>query len=136
MNIIKKLYDFTTFIEITLFIPFILQNMNNLQSINYQLYLGSTKIAFTLDMYFTIPILAGVYAILLVLSNNLAGLNEEGTMLARKLIGIFILQGLLTLIAGFYLTQLGQIGTIILLLLTLIFGLKVVDTLQGGSDIE
>lgn len=134
MNLIKKIFNFVLFAEVTMFFVFFLQNIGNLNEIDYAIPFVDFTLEFTLNMYILLPVLILVYVVIMLLSNNIAGLNEEGSRLAMKITGLIILQGLLTLITLFYFSRLGNVGTILQVFMSITFGLQAINILTEDSE--
>lgn len=136
MKLIKKIYSITVFIEFVLFLFFILENINNLSDIEFQLILGGETHDLNINIYSVFSILGILFTFVILSSLNLFGIsiNEYGTKMIGKYLGITALFIMLSMGLAYYIYPLGSIGLVVQLLTLVVFLLYAIDSLNEGGD--
>lgn len=136
MKIIKKIYSITVFIEVILLAFFILENINNLANVEFQLLVGGAAYDFNINMYSVFAILGVLFSFVIASSLNLFGLaiNETGTRMLSKLLGMASLFVLLQLGLSYYVYPFGPLGLIAQLYTLLVFLFYAIDSLNEDRD--
>jgi len=123
MKIFKKMYEFVLFIEIFLFFIFILDNINNLDEIEFSFVLNNEITVFTINMYSLLAVLAVVFGILVLAGTNIFGfgLNDTATKMVSKYITGLLIFSTLTLGVNYYILPLGWLGVLFNVFIIIIY---------------
>lgn len=138
MKLIKQLYSFVIFIQIVLTFLFILENVNNLDEIEYSFAIGEDEFSFTLNIYTALLVIAIVCGIVMLASINVfgGGLNTEGTKTLSKFVSMIALLGVLSLGTSYYLLSITTIGLIMNLFIIMVYVLQAFNMLANDDSTE
>lgn len=137
MKLFRRMYEFSVFVQVFLFMMFILENLYNLDNISFSYNVDGNETEFSFNFYTMLAVVVSILLLAILMGLNFfgAGLNEEATQMLRKYLAIFALFAVLFVCSNFYLLQFGLFGIIINLFFTISYMFKVMDVL-GSDSIE
>ena len=134
-NIIKKLFNFLLFFQVIMLIFFVLDNLDNLNNVEYTLDINGTKFSLNLNVYILLIVIAALFMLVILSSINVfdSGLNDTGSSTLSRYVSLVVLFVILSLGTSYYILQFGTIGLIAELLILLINLLYMVAKLDKES---
>lgn len=131
-NIVNKMFSLVLSIQTFLLFVFLIQNINDLDSVDYTFSIAGTDFDLTLNIYVLLAVIAVVFVLLMLVSVNIfsTGFNDEGTKNVGRYIGFMILFLVMNVGSVYYLAFYQEIGAIVLLFFAIAYVLKLSETLM------
>lgn len=138
MKTIKEIFEFVFFIQLTMFIAFIVLNLDNLNEVDLEYSLNGSTEEFTLNLYSLLSVVLGIVMLGIIASISFfgGGLNEQGSKLLIKYLAIILLITLLQIGSLYYLLPLGTVGFVLNLLFLLVHILNIINNMVGVNEYE
>lgn len=132
-NSLDKMFRGLILFQSLLFMFFMLENINTLDSIDLELPfdLGSANVNF-FSLITTIIVVLSV-GILASVSIFGAGLNASGSSLLGRALALITLSVLLNFASMYYLNQMAWLGSVLNIFFLVIYGLKGLSLMGGGA---
>ncbi|MBD3229327.1 MAG: hypothetical protein GF329_14175 [Candidatus Lokiarchaeota archaeon] len=136
MKFFRQLFNFVIFFQFMLFGIFVLENINTLGEIEYDVAILGEGYDFTLNFYSIIGFIAIFFGLIFVISINIldSGLNEEGTRNAGRFISIIAIVSILTITNAYYILQFGAIGIIIEIFILIVYLFYAIDSVNVEDE--
>lgn len=136
MKLAKHLFDFVIFIQICMFIVFLLLNFYNLDEITIAYELDEEVEEYSFNFYTVLGLLLAIMLLGVLTSFGLfgGGLNEEGSKLLMRYLALVLLIALMFIVSSYFLLLLGVFGVICNLIFIIAYVLKVLDLMLGVSE--
>lgn len=136
MKIYKKLFQFVLFVNTILLFIFIMENINNLDAIEFDIVVSGETFSFSLNLYQTLLIIGILFIVIILASINVfgLGLNTEGTKAIAKYLSLTGIIAVLTIASAYYLLQIGLLGLIFQLFMLVIYVLYAFTGLTESSS--
>ena len=131
-NIVNKMFSLVLSIQTFLLFVFLMQNINDLDAVEYTFSIAGTDFDLTLNIYVLLALIAVVFVLLMLVSVNIfsTGFNDEGTKNVGRYIGFMILFLVMNVGSLYYLAFYQEIGAIVLLFFAIAYVLKLSETLM------
>lgn len=123
MKFIRKLFNALIFIQFVLFGFYILQNIDSLDNIEYDIEILGTQMQFEINFYSILAVITVFFGLLFLISINIldSGLNETGTQNSGRYISFAFLVSVLTLTNSYYILQFGTVGLIVEIFILIVY---------------
>lgn len=131
-NIVNKMFSLVLSIQTFLLFVFLIQNINDLDAVEYTFSVAGSDFDLTLNIYVLLAVIAVVFVLLMLVSVNIfsTGFNDEGTKNVGRYIGFMILFLVMNVGSVYYLAFYQEIGAIVLLFFAIAYVLKLSETLM------
>lgn len=140
MKIMNKIYEFAVFIQIFLFIIFLIENFDNLSSIPFEIPEIGPIDARIIDINFfgLIAVLALIIGIVILAGINVfgSGISEFGTSMFSRFMFLITFFSILSIGSLYYILPMGYIGLLLEFLFLMIWILKGVNMLNTEESEE
>jgi hypothetical protein len=112
-----------------------MENINNLSEIEVEFDLFSETDVIEINLYSIIGAIVIIMLITIVASFSIfgAGINSAGTSLLGKYMSFFAVFALLQLGTAYYVGRLAWFGVLILVIFTIVYGLKGLNLISSGQ---
>lgn len=131
-NVFDKIFKWLIAFQSLLFFIFVMENINTLDYIELQLPFDEGES--TVNFYYLVGSILVILAVAVLATVSIfgAGLNDVGSTLIGKILGIMSFIVLLMFATMYYFNYLGWLGLVAQLFFYLIYGFKLTSIMGGG----
>lgn len=135
-SVFQKLYHGLIFIQSALFFIFIVENINDLDSIHFSFKLNNIPLDFTINLYSLIAVMGVIFTLFILSGLNIfgVGLNEESTKNVGRYGSLLVLFVMLSLTTSYYVLPLGWVGVFIDIFIVVIYFMYAVESFTGQHE--
>ena len=137
MRIFRKLFEFIVFVQLFLFFFFILENINNLNAVDFNYDVDGNSDTVSVNFYSLIAVIVAIIIIGIIAGFNFwgSGFNDTSTKLFQKYLSIISIITLLFVGSNYYILQIGYVGQLFDILIIAVYGLYLIEMLIGNNSI-